>query len=539
MARAKRILRNVIANWVGLIFQLALSFCLTPLIVRMLGPTQFGLWAFITGTMGYYGLLDLGMRAGMTQYMARSLATKDYERANRVASTGVVTLGSCGLIAFLASCLLAVFLHRVLDVPAEYEQAIRWSVVIVGFSVAVQFLCFPFSAVFSATQRYDLSNALGMSSSLLGAILTYFALSNGHGLVGVAIATSLANSLGYLARCLVAFRLLPTLRISWGRAQWSQAWEIVSFGVWSVLNAASHQLIHYSDILVIGLFLPVEAVTPFALGGSLALHFDRVFRSAAGVCFPEVTKLDAEGDEQQLRRFFLVGTRLMFGLAVTLAVVSTLWADDFFSIWVGADVAAGKGFCRIATIYSTLAVGAAVTCGQALGRQVLLGTRRVRKLSVLSAGEGVLNVLLSILLAGPLAMGLFGVAIGTLVPAVLCHGFVIPWFVARLLDIPYQRYVRDVLLRVGLMAACQLVAGRIGYALLPHPDSWPVLIACGVATALPCFAILFLVGVLPEERQQYLWNPLRRVTAFFLDRLGPAARDAKNSQVACGPGERR
>jgi O-antigen/teichoic acid export membrane protein len=513
MARAKTILRNVVANWVGLIFQLVLSFCLTPLVVRMLGPTQFGLWAFITGTMGYYGLLDLGMRAGMTQYMARSLAKKDYERANRVASTGVVTLGSCGLLAFVASCLLAVFLHLALDVPAEYQQSIRWAVVIVGFSVAVQFVCFPFSAVFSATQRYDLSNALGMSTSMLGAILTYLALSNGYGLVGVATATSVANTLGYLTRCVVAFRLLPTLRISLGRAQWEQAWEIVSFGVWSVLNAASHQLIHYSDILVIGLFLPVEAVTPFALGGSLALHFDRVFRSAAGVCFPEVTKLDAERDEQQLRRFFLVGTRLMFSLAVTLAVVSTLWADAFFNIWVGADVAAGNGFCRIATIYSTLAVGAAVTCGQALGRQVLLGTRRVRKLSVLSAGAGVLNVLLSILLAGPLGMGLWGVAIGTLVPAVLCHGFVIPWFVAKLLDVPYSRYVQEVLVRVVAMAGCQLLVGHIGYRLLPTPESWDVLIACGIATALPCLGIMFLMGVLRQERQQYLWNPLRRVTA--------------------------
>jgi hypothetical protein len=203
----------------------------------------------------------------------------------------------------------------------------------------------------------------------------------------------------------------------------------------------------------------------------------------------------------------------MFSLAVTLAVVSTLWADAFFNIWVGADVAAGNGFCRIATIYSTLAVGAAVTCGQALGRQVLLGTRRVRKLSVLSAGEGVLNVLLSILLAGPLGMGLWGVAIGTLVPAVLCHGFVIPWFVAKLLDVPYSRYVQEVLVRVVAMAGCQLLVGHIGYRLLPTPESWDVLIACGIATALPCLGIMFLMGVLRQERQQYLWNPLRRVTA--------------------------
>jgi O-antigen/teichoic acid export membrane protein len=532
-------MRNVFANWVGLVFQLALSFCLTPLVVRLLGPTQFGLWAFITGSMGYYGLLDLGMRAGMTQYMARSLARRDYERANRVASTGVVALGICGLVAFVASCLLAGVLHRVLDVPIEYQQSIRWAVVIVGFSVAVQFLCFPFSAVFSATQRYDLSNALGMSSSMLGAILTYFALSNGHGLLGVAAATSFASTLGYIANCLVAFRLLPTLRISLGRARLSQAWEIVSFGVWSVLNAASLQLIHYSDLLVIGLFLPLEAVTPFALGGSLALHFDRVFRSAASVCFPEVTKLDAEGDKQQLRRFYLTGTRLMFCLAVTLAVVSTLWADAFFRIWVGADVAAGKGFCRIATIFSLLAVGAAVTCGQGLGRQVLLGTRRVRKLSVLSATEGVLNVMLSVLLAGPLGMGLFGVAVGTMAPAVICHGLVIPWFVAKLLDISMGQYLRDVLLRVGAMVAVQLIVIRVGHALLPNPESWQVLIACGVATALPCFAIMFLVGLLPEERQACVWNPLQRVVSIFRDRIRPAAPVTNQDTETVRPGEPR
>src|SRR5438552_12736758 len=86
-----------------------LAFFMTPFVLRSLGDGRYGVWAVMTGLTGYYGLLDLGLRGGMTQHLARSLGLRDFDRFNRDASTGLAALTVCGsvivAITFAASAL--------------------------------------------------------------------------------------------------------------------------------------------------------------------------------------------------------------------------------------------------------------------------------------------------------------------------------------------------------------------------------------------------------------------------------------------------
>ena len=62
-----------------------------------------------------------------------------------------------------------------------------------------------------------------------------------------------------------------------------------------------------------------------------------------------------------------------------------------------------------------------VAVAQRIGYQVLLGTRKVKLLALLFAAEGVSNLVISLALVR--SYGLVGVAMGTLIPAVIFQGF--------------------------------------------------------------------------------------------------------------------
>jgi O-antigen/teichoic acid export membrane protein len=166
MSLSKTLLRNVASNGVGYAVQVAVAFFLTPFILRSLGETRYGVWTVAVGLMGYYGLLDLGFSAGINQYLTRHLAIKDLDGVNRTASTGVVALGACGVLAFLVSAVIAFNATRLFTVPSNATHEVALVIFIMGASVALQFWFFTYSAVFTALQRFDLSNAIGIVTGL-------------------------------------------------------------------------------------------------------------------------------------------------------------------------------------------------------------------------------------------------------------------------------------------------------------------------------------------------------------------------------------
>src|SRR5262249_34974434 len=153
-----------------------------PFVLASLGPSRYGVWMLVGSLTGYYGLLDLGFRAGLTQYMTRYLATRDYQSFNKTASTGVVALACCGSLIFLATIGLTGLAPIVFQIPDGLVHEVRWAILINGSAVAVQFCLFPFSAVFAATQRYDVANCIGISTRLLSAVAIYLSLHLGYGL---------------------------------------------------------------------------------------------------------------------------------------------------------------------------------------------------------------------------------------------------------------------------------------------------------------------------------------------------------------------
>ena len=97
------IARNAASNWLGYAVQVVVTFFLTPFVLKSLGDTRYGIWALITGLTGYYGLLALGLQAGVTQLMTHSIAEKDYDKLNRIASAAVFALTVCSIFVILAA----------------------------------------------------------------------------------------------------------------------------------------------------------------------------------------------------------------------------------------------------------------------------------------------------------------------------------------------------------------------------------------------------------------------------------------------------
>ena len=93
--------------------------------------------------------------------------------------------------------------------------------------------------------------------------------------------------------------------------------------------------------MIIGMFLDVAAIAPFAIAVQLARQIGDILGCAGSTFFPAMTELDARGDARRMRDLYLAGSKLLLLLAVPASIVAVLCAEDFLTLWLGEKFAPG------------------------------------------------------------------------------------------------------------------------------------------------------------------------------------------------------
>ena len=518
MSSFRVLTRNIISSWFGYAVQVAVAFFLTPFILGAIGDARYGIWAIVLGITGYYGLLDLGLRAGMTQYITRYCSTGDWTRMNMAASSGFALHVCCATCVLLITVIVAYVAPVHFSISADLQAEMVWCVLVVGCATAVQFLLFPFSVALTAKQRFDVETAISIFARLSAAGATVWCLTARYGLIGLCVASSLGNIIDYCLRWSVAYRILPQLKISLRLVNWASCRECMVFGFWSALIAASTLLISFTDALVIGVFMPVSAIAFFVLANNLIKYFANIFVPVGYVFFPAATTLDARDDEVTLRRLYLTASRMIALLAVGMALIACFWATDFYALWVGNAYLDSSTYHAVPLLFRVLLVAAVCTAAQRIGSKILFGRRHIRGLAWLFICEGTLNLVLSIAFIRP--YGLLGVALGTVIPAVICQGVLHPALVCAELHLSIRDYTREILRPAAVVISVLAPLLAFLHRITAH-RTWGEMFLEGVVAMSCAAAVICIFGLTPSDRQRYLYPTAKR-----LFRFRPFALDA-------------
>ena len=172
-----RAIINVLTNWGGFALTAGINFFLSPFVVHQLGTTRYGAWVLLVSLVGYMGLFDLGVRSAVTKYVATTHATADHNRASQIASSSLALFFLLGLLAFLTSIVLALFVVDRFNIPAELIGTAKIVFVIGGMNVAISLVSGVPGGIIAGRQRFDLLNGINVGGAVLRATAVVLALS--------------------------------------------------------------------------------------------------------------------------------------------------------------------------------------------------------------------------------------------------------------------------------------------------------------------------------------------------------------------------
>ncbi len=433
-ASSPRIARNAVMGYIATAVGMATGFVATPLLLKYLGPAQFGLWALLGGMIGYVGLLEIGISNATAKRVAECLAIGDRRRLQQVLGTASCLYVVVSLLVLVATCLLTLTLDRVLHLPANSLGIARVCMVILGLNQSIVFLFNIQSAILFGAGRLDLISIASTAIATAATGAQVWLVFQGFGIRGMAVC-AIANTIatGLLARYLIR-RRLPEIRGGMRHANLAVAKELLSYGSRNAAIALGGGLAFGSDVIIIGLMLPISNVAYYVVASKLINLVRVVAAKPIDVLMPAFAHSHAIGDKQRQFRLFTESTCIALGLSLPLIIVLCTFGDKIIRAWVGS----GYG-----TSYPVLVVLALVLMVQLPGHAVLsfiTGTERNRFFLRIILFAVPANVVLSVILTR--SLGPIGVALGSLVAVSITDALVMPIHISHQLGYTYREYLR-------------------------------------------------------------------------------------------------
>ncbi len=475
---------GAILSYVYLGITFAIGIIYTPLLIRFLGESEYGVYSVASSAIAFLAILDLGFNQTMIRYTARFKALKDKDGEERLNGMFLLLYTGIAVLALIAGvivyCNIGMIFHRgFTETEAEHLSKIF---VILLINLVVSFPLGIYNSIISANEGFFYLKLVNIISSILTHAGILAALFMGYQTVAMALITTIV-SIGLKIVTIFYGRRKYEIRFQFHHFDRELLKEVFGFSFFIFLNIVIDQLYANTDKVILGALCSSAAVTTYTVGVQFYSYFEQFSTSISGVFLPKITKLITLNDSlDEVSALFVRIGRVQFILLGFLMCGFVVLGRQFIALWVG------NGQNMAYYIALVVIVPALIPLSQNIGISVLRAMNKHKFRSVIYFFIALVNVVFSI----PLAMKFGGLGSACATGFATCAGQILTmnWFYYKKigLDIPgYWRQIAPIVLKM-------IAIGLIGYfATCYIPGSgWMNLIVKGIVYAVIFFVLAWL-----------------------------------------------
>jgi O-antigen/teichoic acid export membrane protein len=426
--------KNGLYNTVAGIVRIGLGLLTVPVLIRVLGVEEYGLWTLAVTVISIVTLAEAGLSVATTMFVSQDLERNDVEGLSQTLTiTGAAmlilsVLAGWGLW-FFAGSIVGAFskIHSSQQLVAV--QALQLGAVVVWARLLQQIMV----GVEQACQRYDLSNTLNT--------LQAFALSLGMLIVAISGGRTVALMqwqagiavVGLSAHCWLGWFLLRGFRL---KVYWSQgrSFEIFRYSVMNWLTAIGGVLFSQMDKVIVGSTLGTSELGIYALVTNITTQINVLSALPVQPMMPALSAMTVRDEfdpvevEGRVKQAFMVNSLFALGIGSVLLSVAPFLLKLILGYAPSANVVVSFRVTVLAyALYSLNAVG----------YYLCLGLNAAQTCMTIQVSSGF--IALALIWAGANQFGLLGATLGNM-------GFVITWLMnmygCNLLDIQGQKWLQ-------------------------------------------------------------------------------------------------
>ena len=333
-----RLVRNSFFNSFSWAANVIANLVLVPMIVHYLGVEGFGIYALLTGLVGYFGILDLGLSQGVTKYVSHYAGLEEPSSVSRSINAALLVQSAVGGAGMFLIWIFAEPIVRILGVSAGYFEESTRALYVSSFGFFLTMILGTFSSALGGLQHYDLLGKTNIGFSIVTSAVIAGVLLGGGGLMTVIEMSVVMVGLNLVVLIILLRGVLPAYRITL-RVSGKSLKEMFGFSSYMMVFQVSNLLNNYFVRFMVSVYWGPAAVTYYVVPMKLVNAVQSGIGSFVGVLFPFMSNLSARQRINEVKEIYLTSWRNVVLFSVPLFLFLILFSRQILTIWMGVEFA--------------------------------------------------------------------------------------------------------------------------------------------------------------------------------------------------------
>lgn len=474
----------------------------TPVMLRILGQNEYGLYNTVSSTISMLSILNLGFSSSYIRYYSVYKKDNDWNSVNKLNGLFLGIFLVIGSVALLCGLFLANNLELVFaDGLAAGELILaKQLMVLLSVNLAISFPMSVFTSIISANERFVFLKSVGILKTVISPLLCIPLLLAGYRSLGLVVCTLVISLIVDILNIYYVLHKLGN-RFIVGIPTPGVLKDLFAYTTFIALNIIVDQVNTNLDKVLLTRYNGTASSAIYSVGFQLYQYFVMFSTAISSVYVPKVhmcvqkTAENITQRKEELTSLFTRVGRLQF---IVLGLVSSgllFFGKSFIMVyWAGPEYEASY------YVMLMLVLPAMVPLIQNIGIEIQRAQNKHQFRSIAYMGMAIVNFLLTVALCP--VYGAVGAAAGTMISLVLANGFVMNIYYHKRCQIDILSFWRSIIsLAKGLWLPVGLgiIISRMTFNMTLSQFLGAIILYSAVYTIS-----MLLLGMDPVERNKAL-----------------------------------
>lgn len=446
---------GALLSYISIIVTIAVTFVYTPIMLRLLGQSEYGLYSLIGSVVGYLSVLDIGLGNAIVRYISRNRALGDQKTEANLNGMFLVLYSVIGILSVVIGLILYFNLNSIFGASLSYDeiQKAKVMMILLVFNFAISFPLGVFGSIMQAYERFIFLRIVAIVRSICNPLFIVPILFLGYGSISMVVINTMMNIICLLINVIYCFKVLK-IKIKFGKFDLKLLKEIALYSFFIFLSIIVDKVYWNTGQFILGSVSGTALVAIYAIAMQLTNMYMMFSTSVSGVLLPKISMMVANNTKSEdFSELFVKVGRLQYIIMAYIISGFTLFGKQFLEIWAGENY--GDAYFIVLLIFIPLTIPLIQNVGVSI-----LQARNLHKFrSVMLVLIAFLNIVISI----PLARnyGGYGCAIATALSLLIGNVFIMNYYYKHKINLNITLFWRNIF----SMSTSVLIALILGYGL--------------------------------------------------------------------------
>ena len=299
MEQGKSQLRiGIILSYVNVLVGNLIPLLYTPIMLQLLGQSEYGLYKLSSTVTSYLTLISLGIGSAVVRYLIDAKIHDGEEGERKVFGLFMIIFRVIAIVTLIVGIWLTfniqIWYGRSLDVDQLFRMRIL--IFIMVCNTALNFLLSPYISVVNAHEKFIFLQSMNIISTCLAPILNLIMLFLGYASIGMAISSLILAMLVNILY-LIYVRKNMKIRPIYKNISFTLLKDILKFSFWIFIANMVSQLFNATDTAMIGAIpkLSTEGVAVYNIGGTFNSIMFSLTTGITSVMAPKINNMVLSG----------------------------------------------------------------------------------------------------------------------------------------------------------------------------------------------------------------------------------------------------